>query len=341
MAPLTPRSILVYVGSHPDDAIGENLLKIPFIRSIRKTFPEATLTWIPGYGPAQFQGVLKPLAEGLIDDHITDLYLENRFSRLLRGNPLPGRHFDLIIDTQTNMLRTLQLKMIPHRWFISRAWKWAISSRRPPAGPPLGRNIVERLNALVMAASGTVEEPPHGVELAPKWREAAAWLLPAGPTYIGLAPGAGNKDKGKCWPLDNYLAVARDQLAKGRVPVFLPGPAEADWVGRMRAEAPGALVPVFDHAERLDGLRGPTLDIALAGRLTAAVANCSGTGHMLALGGASMVSLFGPTNPVKYRPYALRVICLKTDDFGGGDMAVIPVSAVIDAVDTHVQAGAA
>jgi ADP-heptose:LPS heptosyltransferase len=52
--------------------------------------------------------------------------------------------------------------------------------------------------------------------------KAAEALLPTGPTYVGLAPGAGGQDKR--WPLENYLALARRITIKGWTPVFLFGP---------------------------------------------------------------------------------------------------------------------
>jgi len=50
-------------------------------------------------------------------------------------------------------------------------------------------------------------------------------LLPAGPRYIGLAPGASGAHK--CWPLQAYLDLAEREQARGRVPVFLLGPEES------------------------------------------------------------------------------------------------------------------
>ena len=45
-------SILVYIGSNADDAIGENIIKLPFLRALGDAFAEARITWIAGLGPA-------------------------------------------------------------------------------------------------------------------------------------------------------------------------------------------------------------------------------------------------------------------------------------------------
>lgn len=321
----SPTSVLVYVGSNADNAIGECLIKIPFLMALRESFPRARISLVPGYGPSLFEHLLAPLVEGLFDELILDLKIERRAASLLRANPLPGRHFDLIIDSQSNWLLTVPLRRIRHEAFISRAWNWRFSARRSPADQPRGERLVERLGELVAAAAGRRVALPHRFRIAPHWHEAAAALLPAGPVYIGLAPGAGNKARGKCWPLVDYIGLARDQLAKGRVPVFILGPGEADWRRDIAEAVPQALMPVLD--------RGPALTVALAGRCAVGVANCSGTGHMMAGGGCAMVSLFAPTDPRKYAPFTPCVTCLRAQDFGGDQIELIPLSAVTAAVD--------
>ncbi len=324
----TPASILVYIGSNADNAIGECLIKIPFLMALRDAFPQARISLVPGYGPSLFERLLAPLVEGLFDELILDLKIERRAKSLLRTNPLPGRRFDMIIDCQSNWLLTVPLRRVRHDVFISRAWNWRFSARRPPADQPPGERLVERLVELVAAAAGRPVVLSPLFPIAQHWLDEAATLLPAGPVYVGLAPGAGNKARGKCWPLADYLDLARDQLAKGRVPVFILGPGEADWRRDIAAAVPDALMPVLEG--------GPALTVALARRFAVGVANCAGTGHMMAGGGCPMVSLFAPTDPRKYAPFAPRVTCLRAQQFGGDRIEMIPLSAVVSAVDAMV-----
>lgn len=320
-----PSSILVYVGSNADNAIGECLIKIPFLKAVREAFPQARISLVPGYGPSLFEHLLAPLVEGLFDELLLDLKIERRASSLLRSNPLPGRFFDVIIDCQSNWLLTMPLRRIAHGTFISRAWIWRFSTRRPPADQPRSERLVERLVELVAAAAARRVEASPLFPLASHWHREAEALLPTGPVYVGLAPGAGNKARGKCWPLDNYIALARDQLAKGRMPVFILGPGEADWRAEIAAAVPQALMP------DLEG--GPAVTVALARRCAVGIANCAGTGHMMAGGGCAMVSLFAPTDPRKYAPFTPRITCLQAQEFGGDEIERIPLAAVAAAVD--------
>ena len=150
---------------------------------------------------------------------------------------------------------------------------------------------------------------------------------------MGLAPGAGKKSK--CWPLDNFIAVARAQAEKGRVPVFLLGPQEPDWLHTLRRAVPEARFPDTT-------VNGLLMVAALAERMAAAVANDSGPGHLLAAGGTRLVSLFRTTQKVqKLRPAARHLIQIQTQEFGSDDIASIPIEAVLSALDEHIKGNAA
>ncbi len=340
---LSPDTILVYVGSNADDAIGENIIKLPFLRALGDAFAGARISWVAGLGPAQFDGILKPLAGGMIDEFITDLHLSDHpWAVLGRRPPLSGRRFDLIVDTQHLPARTLRLRRIPHDCFVSPAWRYAFSDRKPPAGAKHGGTLAERLLALAAAAAGRPLGPSHIAPLPEAWRQAARALLPSGPLYVGLAPGAGRQGTGKCWPLARFAALSRDQSAKGRVPVFFLGPDEGDWLADLRQGVPGAKFPESERAGvpgHIPGhIKGPPLVVALARHLAVAVSNCSGTGHLLAAGGAPMVSLFGPTDPAKFAPYTPDLTVLRAQDFGAGGIEAIPLDAVGGAVDARLSA---
>jgi ADP-heptose:LPS heptosyltransferase len=334
-------SILVYVTSDVDNALGENVLKLPLLLALGQAFAGARIAWVPGTSGAFYlQGPLAPLVGGRIDEFITDLAIPtDPRAALFAKHPILDRRFDLIVDTQRYFGRTLFLRRIPHRRFISGTWRYVLSSARPPR--PLPRRpprLIDKLLGLAAAAAGHPIAVPNPIPLPQAWRARAAELLPAGPRYVGLSPGAGNQGTGKCWPLESFIAVARAQVERGRLPVFLLGPEEREWHGELRAAVPRALFP--EEADR-GPIAGPCLVAALGEHLSAAVANCSGTGHLLAAGGAPMVSLYGPTRPEKYAPFARALICLKAQDYGSDRIDAIPLDAVLAAVERQVAIGSA
>ena len=312
-------SILVYVGL---DLVGDGVMKLPFLSALRRLYPEARITWLAGQGKTVYAGVLAPLLSGLVEEVIQEAGIGLSAWELI-SRPLGGRRFDLVIDTQRRVVTSLILKRIPHGKFISAAAGWALSDAVPKSGKAKRSSMIGQMVALLEAASGAEVPVPPPVRLAPDLLAEAERRLPAGPRYVGLAPGAGGKHK--CWPLGNYLDIGVRLAAEGLAPVFLIGPAERDWEIGLRAALPDAIFPLTDSD-------GPPVTMALGTRLSAAVANDSGTGHMLAAAGVPLLSLFGPTPPAKFAPAAERLTVIRAQDFGAEDMAAIPVEPVMAAL---------
>jgi len=337
------KNILVFIGPYPDDAIGENFIKLPFLRALTQAFPGASITWIHGDGATMFSGILEPLAHGLIAEFLPSSILGCGWASALSFRRLlPDRHFDVIIDTQKRPVYTLMLRRISHDVLISPSWRYFFSTRRPDKHRARPRSLAETLLMLLSLATGAPVKADHLAVLPDAYHNAAARILPrepgGEPVYIGLAPGAGRVSTGKCWPLESYIAVAAQQWERGRTPVFFLGPMEQEWREKINSAVPGVLFAPLEWRDE-DGtvLDGPALTVALASQLSVSVANCSGTGHMLAAGGASMVSLFAPTDPRKFAPYTPDLVTIRAQDFGGETIDAIPVQAVLDAIDSSLS----
>lgn len=324
-------TILVYVGL---DLVGDALMKLPFVRALRATYPEARITWLAGKGKTAFAGPLAPLVDGQIDEVIQEAGIGSHWGELLR-RPLPGRRFDLVIDTQRRVLTTLILRRIRCGTFVSAAADFAFSSIRPPRGYRKPAAMIRQILDLIEIASGRKVDERWAQDLPARFEERAASLLPAGPDYVGLSPGAGGRHK--CWPLDRFVEVARRQLARGRVPVFILGPDEASWYEGLRATLPEARFALQETTPDAVG-KSPLLTIALAARLRAAVANDSGGGHLLAAGGVPLLSLWGPTKMEKAPPQTPVLRTILARDFGGESMDLIPVEDVDAALEALASA---
>ncbi len=328
-----PETILVYVGV---DLMGDGLMKVPFVRALRNAFPRARITWLAGKGQTVYAHELKPLVASLIDEIIEAAEIGRRPSDLVRRS-LPGRRFDLIVDTQRRVRTTLALRRISHRRFVSGCARYLFSSVRPPwpsllsyRKPPA---MIDQMLELVALTRGGRPDAPldtGGTLALPGPVEAeAARLLPEGKVYVALAPGAG--DRSKCWPLERFAALGRRLADHDLVPVLVLGPSEGDWLDTLRDALPSARFPL-QESDRAAAEMGPLLTIALAARCRACVANDSGGGHILAASGTPLVSLFGPTSPAKFAPRVARLTIIEAARYGRRDMSAIPVEAVETAV---------
>lgn len=324
-----PSSILIYVGL---DLVGDGIMKLPFVRALRAAYPSARITWLAGKGKSVYAGVLAPLVHDLLDEVIDDAHIGNHWWELLL-RPLGGRKFDLIIDTQRRAMTSLIVRRIRHDRFVSACAGWHLSDVKPGPGWTKPPSMIGQMLELLELASGRTADCSRPLPQDPAIEAEAERRLPYGPLYVGLAPGAGGKHK--CWPLDNYIALAMRLAKSGRVPVMLLGPAEQHWEGEIRDAVPSAVLP-------LDSRATPPLTIALGRRLAVAVANDSGTGHMLAASGVPLISLFGPTPPEKFAPQADRLMILRAQDFALSDaMEGIPLPSVASAIERILDPSAA
>jgi len=313
------------------EVIGDGLIKLPFIAGLRAAFPDARISWCAAKGETVYAGPLKAVVAGYVDELILDGPNGARpLDSLPWNKPFGGRKFDLVIDTQENLRRSGVARRGAAGRFISaarqaRAKDWPIA-------------VTDRLARLLSLATDGHGAPTPLALTHPDALRAAEALLPPGPTYVGLAPGAGGQDKR--WPLENYLELARRVAAKGWTPVFLFGPDEAEDAAVAAREVPGALQPERQRTDGFAAVKGPLLVIALAGRLTAGVANDAGPGHMLAAGGAPLLSLQQDRRKsMKFRPAARRLEMLVAEDYGSG-MGALPVDAAWAALESLVTGAA-
>jgi hypothetical protein len=178
-------SILVYVGL---DLVGDALMKLPFVRALRATYPDARITWLAGKGKTAFAGPLAPLVVGQIDEVIESAGIGTHWHEVLR-RPLPGRRFDLLIDTQRRVLTTLILRRIACGTFVSGAANFALSDLKPrgrsmsasPPAPAEGTNVgpwidtwpsrsVRRMSAACRSSSWVRTKPIGAPIWAPPFR---------------------------------------------------------------------------------------------------------------------------------------------------------------------------
>ncbi|WP_376087922.1 glycosyltransferase family 9 protein [Roseomonas sp. CCTCC AB2023176] len=318
-----PATVGVFSGG---ETYGDAIYKVMFLRALRHAFPSARLVWFTAESTLYARSLQQAAGPPLLDEVRECCGVGAGPISVIRPIPAGLGPFELLLDTQSVLWRTYVVQRIPHDRFISAAFMRYSLDRRT--------HILDRLFALIERATGEKARRDLSPLAVPTELRAAAYrALPKDAThYVGFAPGAGGVQK--IWPLDRFLAVASGVVETGRTPVFLLGPNEAVLRPEIAARLPNAEFPLQHPAWDTVGGPLPMATVALAGRLAAAVSNDSGTGHMIAAGGAPLVSLFGPSDPAKFRPVASRALILRAQDHGGKEMTHLPVEAVRAALDS-------
>lgn len=339
-AVFSPKTVLVYVGM---DLMGDGLLKMPFVRALRRAFPDAKITWLAGKGKTSYAHRLRHLVTDLIDEVIEDAAIGSHFRELFSQRPLADRSFDLIIDTQRRFLTTLILRRIRHQWFLSGTADFIFSSVRPKRPYVKPRSMIFQLLDLVSLAKhgridGTIDPSGSGIVLPIAVADTVRKLMPNTHRYIGIAPGAGTV--AKCWPRERFEEVARHFFAQGFIPAFILGPNEAAWQAPLQAAVPGAIFPVSLAPSDIRATE-PLLSIGLAHACSVCIANDSGSAHIFAVAGVPLVVLFGATSPDKFAPPAKDLTLVRAIDFDSQTMDAIPTAAVIKAAKELLDRNAA
>jgi heptosyltransferase III len=159
---------------------------------------------------------------------------------------------------------------------------------RIPPRPPAGRRIHVAEHALEhIRKCGLLPEQEHTLpETAPS---AAPPVEKSRSQTVLIHPGAGSPRKR--WPLSGFRDVAVQLEALRLSPEFVIGPAEQDLLPELARRAAAVHRP-GDCMELLDLLRSAA----------AYIGNDSGASHLAAWAGLPSVVIFGPTDPVRWRP---------------------------------------
>lgn len=120
-----------------------------------------------------------------------------------------------------------------------------------------------------------------------------------------IHPGSGSVNK--CWPLSDFLELARRLAETEFAVVFLVGPVEAERFGQSAMKELAAVAPLVADRPLVEAR-----DLLAAADLF--VSNDSGMSHLAAALGTPTLAIFGPTEPRLWSPLGPRVSCLRSTE---------------------------
>jgi heptosyltransferase-3 len=133
----------------------------------------------------------------------------------------------------------------------------------------------------------------------------ALFVCPGGRAApLAIHPGSGGARK--CWPISSFAELIQ-RLWQQAIPVLLlGGPADHERIAALQQMLPA---PEVDMLTML--LDAPLLEVAMALQACRGyIGNDSGITHLAAMTGIPVVALFGPSDPVVWRPVGPHVTIL-------------------------------
>ena len=321
--------------------IGDTVLAIPFLRNLRRAFPDA---------------VIDVLAEPVSGDTLALCPYKNEllyFAPRLRGaaraaaavptslwscaRMLRARRYDRVYILRRSFSSAVLplLARIPHRvGFATEGRGWLLQRSTPYPDKHEVECFLDILRADGIPVADTYNE--NWSDPATDARLDAELPAAAGPRVLVCAKSTFPP---KDWPLDRFAAVITWLVNhRGCEVHFCDAPANAATYRQVLAAVPEPLVrPCIDWSSRL-----PIRDVnSLMRRMHLAFGVDTGLLHIAASFHRPVVALFGPLDPWRWHPWDTAHTVLRPADVSGPrPLERLAVAEVEAAIDAHLPAGA-
>jgi heptosyltransferase I len=332
---MAERFLLVRLGS-----LGDVVHALPAAAALRETFPDARVDWVVDRKWARVLEGNPDLNEAIVLDRTSPAGIAAVVRRLRAADYTCAIDFQALYKSALIAFGSGAARRIGFQASYAREGlaAYLYSERYNPRGP----HKVDHNLTLAEAAGAKKFPPRFPLAIRGDDEEAAQRALAAHGVseYFVLNPGGGWRSK--CWPAERYGELHRKLAERhGWRGVVSFGPGEerlADEV--VSAAGQPAPVPIAL------GL-GPLL--ALLRRAKFIVSADTGPLHLAAALGASIVGLYGPTDPCRNGPYAKGAVVVRNPPFSvttydrgtsySPSMLSISVDQVFEAVERRVGIG--
>ena len=317
------KNILVFSNG---EKIGDGIIKIQLLYEIKRRLPNFKLIWVAN-GTTVYNNKLKLFSDKYIDLTIENANLKSFFWEKITTNKfLLDSKFHYIFDTQKAVMRTIALKRLNYSFFISNSAKGFFSN------PKLIKKINKKkyyLDDLIDLLDNIRKVNVDNKFKIPIPKDIESFLFKIFEPkykYIGIAPGAGEKDK--IWPIDNFINIAKFFENKLFKIVWFLGPDEKNIKQLIKNNFPLSIYP----EELTNQFSNYEIIMATTKHLSCAIANDSGISHILSTKHCPLIKLFGKKNPNKFTPNDDQIITISANEFNSNDINYINKKFVISKI---------
>ena len=276
-----------------NDKIGDGLQKITFIQQLKKIYPYSSITYTTT-NTTNLKNYLNPLIYGLVDEFIEYNGIEASIVELFKSKPLfKNKYYDLIIDLQKVVLRTLNLKKIKHGKFISATANFLFSDIKNNLNLKFKKIYIEQFYFnLLSLIQNKKNIPIPNVELPKNYDDEI--MINFSAKNIAIAPGAGDEDRS--WGFENYFEIAKYLKINGYNIFFFLGPQEKKYLNKCLEN--NFICPEWKNNQLISD--DICFVMSLAKRMNLLLCNDAGTSWMFQFAGVKCIKIFGNTNKNKF-----------------------------------------
>lgn len=313
------------------EKIGDGLIKLPFIQEIFNNFPNYKITWL-AYGTTVYSTTLKEISSKYLDEVIYNSKL-NFFpwQKISNAYDFKNKFYDIIIDTQKTVYKTMALKRIKSKIFVSSTASWLLSDLSPEKNNNEKKyyldNLFDMLSLIIKKKINYVYSYTFQQELEKKLKKLFNNKKPC----IGIAPGAGEKNKK--WDIDNFIKVSQYFIRNDYDIAFFVGPEDDS----ERKKILKIFSDAFFPEDLIKNFSGPEIVMASTKFLICSLSNDSGVSHMLSTNLSPLLKLFGHKDPKKFTPNSSLIKTISSKEFGSTNINSIPIEKVIKSIEELIS----
>jgi len=277
-------------------ALGDILMTTPLVRQVRKQFPKAKITYLVGkFASSVIKG--NPHLDRVMEyDH--NIFFKLKISSYLRFvSRIRKEKFDMIFVCDRHWVYnfTSFLFGIPKRIGFDRKGREGCCLTKKVRFERRRHDVRYFLDLLKQVAS--VDYGDLKMEMT---IEKAAKLEA---NTIGIAPGGGSNPGQtldfKVWPWENYVVLIQKIIKKGYAIALIGGPDDRIIGDKILA---GLTAKEKKKVKDFIGKTSIKQSAALFGQCRYAICNDSGPMHIAASQNPRVISIFGPTDPLRLAP---------------------------------------
>ncbi len=310
--------------------LGDCILFYYMVSDLRARLPNAEIHWVIIHNKHSNISSLKRI-QNIFDPHdikikiypFTNKNPINRIKHYFSQMFIPKTHYDVVIT----LLATSLASSLLTRYLLFKAPLFLVFEKQKILSMIMGlyknkihrlkdkifknyspkiprsnfspRHIIDRYNIIINRLIDTPRPTTYSrlIDLSP-YRPLARKILPPSKQYIGFAPGASRIEK--CWPLENFIALAKEATIQGFQPCFFLGPQETIIRQRILDSVPNVFFPE-EHVS--DELHHPLMVSTFAENMSCAYTNDSGTSHLFGLAKKPLTVFFNSISPSRWKPY--------------------------------------
>jgi len=312
------------------EKIGDGIIKLPLIREIFNNYSEYEITWLT-YGNTVYSHTLKNLSSKFINKVISNSQLSILpWKKISSIYDFENEFYDIIIDTQKTVLKTLSLKRIKSKIFISATASWLFSDLKLDKIDNKDKYYVEKLYDLIGLPLNKKLVYQSSFFFDKNLMKILNKIFINKKNCIGIAPGSGENNKK--WNINNYIEISKHFEKLGYQMVYFVGPDDKFEKQKILEVFPDAFFP----EDLINDFTGPEVVMASTNFLLCSLANDSGVSHMLSTNVSPLIKLFAEKNPIKFTPPNTLIETISAKKFQSNDINKIPVNYVIKKIENFL-----